>query len=363
MNTRFSRCGYLFVFVAVLATGCGSSNPAGPSGASAPQPLTPANNSQVQYGSQPVTLTVQNAVSTTGGATYTFEVATDGNFTNKVQTKDGVAEGSGGQTTVKLDMLDAQKDYFWHAKATVAGKSGTFGSVSKFTVGVGVILNAPVPIAPLQGAETGLRPALRVTNATHSGPAGAITYKFELARDSAFTSMIDSGTQPEGINETGFIPSSDVPSATPLYWRATALDAANSVSSPPTGVESFTATVSQAEKVAAQLGVVLWPGQQPTGAHGHATMGDNWQVQIAHHIPTNTFFQCPTPEYLRFFDLFDRGLDPQSAIDWMNSHGYPTQAFWYPPPEKAVLGFSLVYLAARDKIVVNGTWNLVVKLE
>ena len=47
----------------------------------------------------------------------------------------------------------------------------------------------------------------------------------------------------------------------------------------------------------------------------------------------------------------------------MNSHGYPTQAFWYPPPEKAVLGFSLVYLAARDKIVANGTWNLVVKLE
>ena len=111
MNTRFSRCGYLFVFVAVLATGCGSSNPAGPSGASAPQPLTPANNSQVQYGSQPVTLTVQNAVSTTGGATYTFEVATDGNFTNKVQTKDSVAEGSDGQTSVKLDMLDAQKDY------------------------------------------------------------------------------------------------------------------------------------------------------------------------------------------------------------------------------------------------------------
>ena len=67
-----------------------------------------------------------------------------------------------------------------------------------------------------KGRETGLRPALRVTNATHSGPAGAITYKFELARDSAFTSMIDSGTQPEGINETGFIPSSDVPSATPL---------------------------------------------------------------------------------------------------------------------------------------------------
>ena len=361
MNTRFSRCGYLFVFVAVLATACG--NPAGPSGASAPQPLQPANNSQVQFGSQPITLTAQNAVSTTGGATYTFEVATDGNFTNKVQTRDNVAEGGNGQTSVTLDHLDAQKDYYWHAKATVAGKSGTFGSVAKFTVGVGVILNPPVPIAPLQGAETGTRPALRVTNATHSGSAGAITYKFELARDSAFTSMIDSGTQPEGINETGFIPANDVPTDTPLYWRATAMDATNSITSLPSPVEAFTAVVSPAERVAAQIGQVLWPGQVPTGAHGHATMGDNWQVQIAHHIPTNTFFQSPTIEFLRFFDLFDRGFDPQSAINWMNSHGYPTEAFWYPPPEKAVLGFRYVYLAARNKIVVNGTWELVVKLE
>ena len=44
-----------------------------------------------------------------------------------------------------------KKDYYWHAKATVAGKSGTFGSVAKVPVGIGVILNPPVPIAPLQG--------------------------------------------------------------------------------------------------------------------------------------------------------------------------------------------------------------------
>ena len=101
----------------------------------------------------------------------------------------------------------------------------------------------------------------------------------------------------------------------------------------------------------------------PPGATGHAVLGDNWQVQILHHIPTNTFFASPTIEMIRFFDLFDRGFQPDPAIDWLNTHGYPTIAQWYPPPEKAVLGLQFVYLAARNKITVNGTWDLVLKTE
>jgi len=47
----------------------------------------------------------------------------------------------------------------------------------------------------------------------------------------------------------------------------------------------------------------------------------------------------------------------------LNSHGYSTNAQWYPPPEKAVLGLGLVYLAARDKYLGPGAiWDIVVGL-
>jgi len=53
----------------------------------------PGTNNSGSY-----TLVVTNAVSTQSGTTYAFEVATDAGFASKVQTKDNIAEGSGGQT-------------------------------------------------------------------------------------------------------------------------------------------------------------------------------------------------------------------------------------------------------------------------
>src|SRR5437773_1840780 len=107
MTVRCPRVVWLLAVLAGgIATACtSSSNPAQPSGGSAavdtaltasvtsPRPLLPANNSDIAYTSQPVTLTVQNAILTrTSGTTYTFEVATDSGFANKVQIKDSVAE-------------------------------------------------------------------------------------------------------------------------------------------------------------------------------------------------------------------------------------------------------------------------------
>jgi hypothetical protein len=312
-----------------------------------------------------VTLLVLNApITQPGGTTYTFEVATDSAFVTKVQIKDNVAEGSGGQTGVALDTLAAAKDYYWHARAQGGGTTGVFGATFKFVMGPAVTINAPVPIGPLTGDQTTLRPALRVTNATRQGPVGAITYRFEISTSSTFASILVTGTKIEGVNETGFIPSTDLPSTGTLFWRATAIDASNGVTSAPSAVQSFTANrPSQAGIIAARLGVVLWPNQQPPGATGQAVLGDNWDIQTLYHVPTRTSFQSPTVEMLRFFDLFDRGFDPQSAIDWLNSHGYSTIAQWYPPPEKAVLGLLYTYIAARNKVLVNGTWDLVLKTE
>jgi len=248
----------------LAAAACGSS-PAAPAVLTpAPQLLTPGNGSQVANQAQPVTLVVQNAAGGKAGTTYTFEVATDVGFTAKVQTKDGIAEGTTGQTSVKLDALPASKDYFWRARAQAPGGVGSFSDPFKFTVGGPITLAAPVPIGPLTNAETTPRPALRVSNASRSGPTGAITYKFEIARDSGFGSIIVTGNNTEGVNETGFIPTSDLPTRVLLYWRATATDAANNVTSSPSTVQSFTPLpLSQAETLAQQQNFVLWPAQVP----------------------------------------------------------------------------------------------------
>jgi hypothetical protein len=115
--------------------------------------------------------------------------------------------------------------------------------------------------------------------------------------------------------------------------------------------------------VAERLGVALWPGIKPPGTGGQATMGDNWQIQTLHYLPADVFFQSPDIEMLRIFDLLDRGFDPTGAAAWMNSNGYPTAALWYPPPEKAVIGLKYVYLASRNKVFVNGTWEVVLRVE
>ena len=348
----------------VLAAAACSKSPTAPATTAAvPVLTTPTNGAQIPNQGQPVTLVVLNASGSAAGTTYTFEVATDIGFTTKVQTRDGVSAGITGQTSAQLDALPAQKDYYWRARAQAAGATGTFSDPFKFTIGGAITLGAPLPIAPLTNAETGSRPALRVSNVSRTGSTGPISYRFEIAGDSGFLSPIVIGTNSEGLNETGFIPTNDLPTRVRLFWRAFAIDAANAVIGPSSTVQSFTPMPSQAESVALQLGVALWPGIKPPGTGGQATMGDNWQIQTLHYLPTNVFFQSPDVEMLRIFDLLDRGFDPDGAAAWMNSNGYPTAALWYPPPEKAVIGLKYVYLAARNKVFVNGTWEIVLRLE
>ena len=374
----------LAVLLSCFATACAeSTSPSQPSSGGSnnetnatssvtvPQPLTPAAGALVRNADQPIALVVRNAaVTQNAAATYTFEVASDAGFASKVFTRSGVAQGTNGQTSLTIDRIAAGADYFWRARAEGGGTIGPFSAGRRLTVGPEVILQAPVAIAPLNGAQTALRPALCVRNAARQGPAGAITYRFDIATTSAFTTIVVTGTQPEGVNETGFIPTTNLPVNTTFFWRAFAMDAANGVTSAASAAQSFTTTQpSAAAIIAGQLGVELWPGIQPPGTLGHATMGNDpsrgvgWQIQTLHYLPTNVFFQSPDIEMLRFFDLFDRGFDPESAITWMNSNGYPTAAQWYPPPEKAVLGLRYVYIAARDKIVTNAIWDIVLRVE
>jgi hypothetical protein len=341
--------------LAIAAAACTKSAPTQPSADSAaavaadltasivaPRPLSPANNAQIRNVDQPVVLVLQNAISTQSGVTYTVEVATDAGFGAKVQTKDNVTEGSGGQTRVTLDALTPARDYYWHARATSGGTTGLFGAAYKFTVGPAVQVNPPVPIAPLTNSQTGVRPTLRVANATRTGPAGAITYRFEIASASSFATVVASATVSEGINETGYTPPIDLTLGTLYFWRATAIDATNGITSPVSAVQSFTPVDA------------LWPNAQPSGTKGHAFQGPGWDRQSVVSF-AGVRFDSPPIDESRIFDLLDRGYAPQDAIDWMNQHGYPTPAVWY--PSVLAFGFQWTYVA-----YVDGRWELVFRV-
>ena len=246
--------GSATLLMATMAVACGGSDAPGQPSASGssvtgsvttPRQALPASGSQLRNADQPITLTVQNAVVTIpGSTTYTFEVATDAAFTNRVQTKSDVPEGANGRTSVTLDPLAAAAEYHWRARADSAGTTGMFGAPSRFTVGPAVVVNAPTLVSPVAGAQTGSRPLFSVTNAARTGPAGPITYRFEIASNPGFSPTVLDVVVPETAGGTSFRPGVELPPETTLYWRVSAADAANGGTSSVSAAASFVTALS-----------------------------------------------------------------------------------------------------------------------
>lgn len=327
----------------------------------APRPLTPSNGAQIRNADQPIVLTITNGLVTGGAAAvYTFEVATDQGFANKVQVKDAVPEGSSGQTSLRLDALAAGTDYYWHARAQGGGTTGVYSGASKFTVGPAILIQAPAPVSPASGSVSAGWPTFTVANAARSGPAGPITYRFDIAASPDFTTTILSAVVAEGQTVTRYTPPTGTaaPAVKNLYWRVIALDQTNGVTSPSTAAWSFTySDPTYAARIAQQEGLVLWPGVQPPGTAGRIVFGDGWGIGNPTSFNGVTHV-VPTIEELRVVDLLDRGMDPGTALGWMNANGYPTSAVWYPGVGSSlgVIGFSYEYMA-----FIDGAWNLVVR--
>jgi hypothetical protein len=206
-----------------------------------PVPLSPANNQQFKNVEQPVTLTVKNGVSTgTTPLTYTFEVATDAAFGNRVYTKDGVAEGS-GQTALKIDRIAPDKTYFWRARVNSGSQAGPNSAVRSFTIGPEVILQTPVLNAPANNGTVSGNPTLTVNNVGRSGPVSQVFYRFEVSQAASFSPLAFTSTVPEqGGGQTSV--TVQVPPNTPAgsyFWRVTATDPPNGVSSPTSSVFTF----------------------------------------------------------------------------------------------------------------------------
>lgn len=236
------RLGVMMGLAASLAA-CAKSpvDAAGSATVTTPGLVSPANGAQIPNAAQPVTLTINNGLVTQADAavSYTFEVATDAAFGTKVATKD--ATQGANQTSAKLDTLAAGKDYFWRVRTVAADTQGAFTAPIKFTIGAAVTLPAPASLAPTDGVTVNNQtPDLVVTNIVPVGPAGAITYRFDVSANSSFNPILETGTVAQGTsqNRTTFVPSK-LASDTQYFWRAQAIDASNSVTGPFSVTRAF----------------------------------------------------------------------------------------------------------------------------
>jgi hypothetical protein len=274
------KCLAILVAVGFTAAACSKSAPMRPSDGAAtgstastsaarasvtitaPQPVSPAASAQLGYGQQPLTLTVKNAVSTgSTPLTYSFQVATDSGFANIVYTKDAVAQDPSGQTGLQIARLAGSKDYFWRVKAMSGNSEGPAAPARGFSIGPEIIIQAPALVAPGDGGSMG-QGALVVNNAERSGPAGAISYKFEVSTSSSFGSLVFDRTVPEGNGTTAVTMDAQLTTNATYFWRARALDAGNGVEGDYSGVRSFKFVpfdLSQAVMLNSPADLATWP--------------------------------------------------------------------------------------------------------
>jgi len=223
-----------------------SENPLSPSVAgpipgvviSAPALVNPPAGAGLKAKQQPVTLTIQNAT-TTGvrPLRYRAQLAADSRFSSVLFTAANLAPGSNGKTSVSLQSeLPTDRTYYWRVRAEDGANTGPY-STSTFTILAPVVIDPPVPVAPVGGTTvTSTKPLLRVNNAHRTGPAGAIKYRFQLAADGGFLALVGDARVSEGGGQTTKAFGGLTVGAR-YYWRVQASDP--ETTSPWSRVENF----------------------------------------------------------------------------------------------------------------------------
>jgi hypothetical protein len=203
----------------------------------APKPLEPTAGQQVIFDGNPQNLLIENA-GTTGPRELFLQVqvASDANFQQIVHHADRLSPGPNGRTSYRLpEPLGAGRTYYWRVRAADGANTGPYSSASHFAVVEPVRIQPPTPVEPI-GTITTNRPNFVVRNATVSGPAGDIVYRFEIgtAADQPPAAVV---TATPGAGGTTTINLGDLPFARTLYWRVYATD--GSAQSPYSAIVSF----------------------------------------------------------------------------------------------------------------------------
>jgi hypothetical protein len=236
-------CTALVVLVA--GAGC-SKSPVQPTGTvSTTRPgtaqMSPADGAQIPYYSQPVTLTITNAVTTGSDArTYIFEIAKDSGFGNIVVTKSGVAEGSSGRTSITLDTLSPSTTYYWRSRVRVGSNEGLNSGARSFAVGAQVILGKPVLSSPVANGTVTGQAALSIANVSRTGPIQQISYQFQVSDSSSFgTIVFDKTVKEQSGGQTQVTVDVALNNQATYYWRVKASESGTGVTSAFSDTSSF----------------------------------------------------------------------------------------------------------------------------
>ena len=203
----------------------------------APHPVTPDQGSRVSVEAQPLTLAVNNAeTSGVRPLSYTFEIATDLDFNNKIFERQGVTPGEGGRTSLRLpDPLATGRSYYWRARADDGANSSEYSFPVIFTIFTPIVIGRPAPRAPT-GEIDDMSPTFEIGNAPRSGPVGTIIYTVELSANETFTEKLAIWLAREQPGTTKLTPTG-LPGGQRFFWRAQASDP--TTSGPWSEVKSF----------------------------------------------------------------------------------------------------------------------------
>jgi hypothetical protein len=193
-----------------------------------PKLLEPGQGVKFKDKQQPITLLVENASSTgVRPVLYGFQIAADAGFTNIVFTRQDVPQGENGRTALKLqDKLQLGRTYYWRAWAYDGANTGPMTSSVSFDVYPPVTISPPTLAGPASGSTlTTVVPFLSVRNSARTGPAGNVSYAFQVSATSSFSQIVASNpNQPENVEgQTSWVPGGLNHSAT-YFWRARASD-------------------------------------------------------------------------------------------------------------------------------------------
>jgi hypothetical protein len=243
MKTSRFFAGALAILAVTACETSKSSNPLSPSVAgpipgveiTAPKPLEPGVGWTVESEKQPVTLLIENASSTgVRPLNYLVEVALDSGFGNKVFSRDGIAPGDGGRTSVRLpEALPADRTYYWRARAQDGANTGPYSSAVSFVVLTPITLKEPGPVAPAPNSRiSGRSPSFAFSNIARSGPVGSIYYTIQISLDEAFSRIVAQIEVGEQGGETRATFNGDLDYDTYYYWRVRAWESSKSIVGP-----------------------------------------------------------------------------------------------------------------------------------
>lgn len=187
--------------------------------------VEPSMGGRYKDSQQPIRLTVQNASSNgVRPLYYTFEVAADEGFVNKVFARGSVPPGGDGRTSVQIDRLEIGRIYFWRVRAEDGANTGAFLS-AQFELMPKPFIGPPALLSPVNNEVAGsLQPTLRVGNADRNSAVGGLFYEFQVASNQAFTALTGAAQVGEGAGQTSAVVAPALPNNATQFWRARATD-------------------------------------------------------------------------------------------------------------------------------------------